>query len=155
MKLNPDCIYALERCSTLVISSGPPFRRMIPCSRKVKASWVAMWRYTPLRQSGRSLIFAGTQAVSWREQEPGTLLHKCERYDFWLSILKDTIELATEDACGKDLDVIILRTNIRKLAEIVDKDLYVKLLSGMRVASEIKDLLSLGSNTTGKINRKR
>ena len=49
-----------------------------------------------------------------------------EGYDYWLSLLKETIELATEDACSTDLDVIILRTNIRTLAEIVDKDLYVR-----------------------------
>ena len=94
----------------------------------------------------------GTQDVSWREQEPSTLLRKCERYEFWLSILKDTIELAKEDACGKYLDVIILRTNIRKLAEIVDKDLYVKSRRGMRVASEIQDLLSPGSGTIYREN---
>ena len=50
-------------------------------------------------------------------------------------------ELATQDASSKDLEVIILKTNIRKLAEIVDKDLYVKSRRGMRVASEIQDLL--------------
>ena len=84
LKLDADCIYALERWATLVISSGPPFLRMIPCSRQLKALWVAMWRYTPLRKPGRSLIFVGTQAVSWLEQEPGPLLHKYERYEFWL-----------------------------------------------------------------------
>ena len=97
----------------------------------------------------------GYIAVSCREQEPGPLLHKYERYEFWLSVLKETIELATEDACSKDLDVIILRTNIRKLAEIVDKDLYVRSRRRMRVAPEIQDLLSPGCSTTGKMNSER
>ena len=96
--------------------------------------------------------FTCTQAVSWRAQEPGPLLHKYERYEFWLSVLKETIELATQDACSKDLEVKILKTNIRKLAEIEDKELYVKSWRGMCVASEIQDLLSPESRATGKMN---
>ena len=106
-----------------------------------------MWRYTSLRTPSRSLIFVGTADVSWREQEPATPLHKCY-HDYWLTILKEAMELVREDACGEDLDVVILRTNIRKLAAFVDKDLDVRPRRGMRVASEIQDLLALRRSDT-------
>ena len=87
------------------------------------------------------LVRLATPACTW--ERPETLLGKyssaskakCpQKIDVWLETLLEGLELMI---VRPSAELILVRTNIRKLAEAVSKDLYVKSLTGTIIAQKI------------------
>ena len=140
--VGPECNYALHRWNLLVSSPAKPYRRMIPCSTKVRMAWIVMLRFRSLNTANQSKIYVATADASWEVNEPMTWENKIDRIVFWLTLLREAVELIKEQVNEKEIDLILLRTNLHKIAGIVNRDLYIKSEEGMRIASEIHDLLA-------------
>ena len=70
-------------------------------------------------------------------QEQETNLSLC-----WLSLLLAAVTLVMEAGIEDDVDVILVRTNIRKMITMLEMDLYLRSTEGMRIACKIHEELA-------------
>ena len=94
------------------------------------------------RSKNRFSVFVATPHCCWEEDElnlkdPDTLLL------LWFVELQAGIHVVLEEANLHEIEVIFIRTNIRKLNTALNKDLYTHAPQCERVASDIHDYLNL------------
>ena len=140
--LNEDCTFAVNIWLEKISSAETPIRRILPCNRRVRATWVALMRFTCLEDKRRHGVFVGTPETSWCVEEWN---HRNKRKNLslcWLSLLLAAVELVMEAGIEEDIDVILVRTNIRKMITMLENDLYLRSTEGMRIACKIHDKLA-------------
>ena len=142
LTLNEDCTFALNSWLEKISSAETPIRRILPCNRRVRATWVALLRFNCLEDKRRHGVFVGTPETSWCVDEWD---HRSKRKNLslcWLSLLLDAVGLVVEAGIEDNVDVILVRTNIRKMITMLDADLYLRSTEGMRIACKIHDELA-------------
>ena len=140
--LNEDCTFAVSLWLTKVSREGTSKRRMLPCNRRMQATWVTLLRFTCLEDKRRHGVFVGTPEVSWCADEWD---HDSNRKNLpicWLSLLLEAVSLVMEDSPANGLDVILVKTNIRKMKAMLAVNLYLRSTEGMEIACNIHDKLT-------------
>ena len=126
-------------------------RRILPCNRRMKAAWVILLRFTCLTDKRRHGVFVGTPDVSWCVDEWDHEKNKTDLPICWLSRLLEAVNLVMEDSSTARIDVILVRTNIRKMKTMLEANLYLRSTEGMEIACKIHDVLTHTSRSpTGK-----
>ena len=109
----------------------------------MKASWVTLLRMS--RSKSRFSVFVATPHCCWEEDEPH-FKHPDTLLLLWFVELQAGIHVVLEEANLHEIEVIFIRTNIRKLNTALNKDLYTHAPQCERVASEIHDYLNYNAS---------
>ena len=142
LNFNGDCTFAVTLWLTKVSREGTPMRRIPPCNRKMQATWVTLLRFTCLDDKRRHGVFVGTPEVSWCVDEWDHENNKKNLPVCWLSLLLEAVSLVMEDSPATGIDVILVRTNIRKMKTTLKANLYLRSTEGMEIACNIHDKLT-------------
>ena len=148
LTLTEGCIKAVLKWKER-LKGVAPRRRIVPCHQKVPVAWVALLRYTSALKPRAYGIFVATPLGGWTEAEP---LGECKADSLmvcWLSLLLETLQLL--DLSKGEVEMVIVRTNIRKLAAAIDADCYVRSVEGALIASEIHDHLDWPISSTNEL----
>ena len=114
----------------------PPKRLMLKCTHKPRSTLLDIFR-VPLKEGGASLFLSmETMMAEYKERVMRAAdTGAAKSYEtVWLELLLEGL-LILDVQTG--VRVIYVRTNIRKLAEILEKQLYVKDLAASEVAAAI------------------
>ena len=123
-----------------------PIRRMICCTALKNYATLDILRVKQYPSTQRPIwIRLANPVCSWERPEvlmgdygeDSTAKDK-ERIAVWLEALLEGLELMI---VRPTVEVVLIRTNLRKLAEALRKDLYVKSSTGTLIAQKIHDLL--------------
>ena len=138
LELTLECTEALTRWKQRL--EGPaPLRRIVPCKQMVPNKWLILFRYTATRQPLEHRIFIATPLGCWSVAEPKACGQKDIPLTCWMSLLLEALQLP--DLSNSEMEMVLARTNIRKLASTIEADCYVRSREGARIASEIHDTL--------------
>ena len=138
LELTQDCIGAITRWKQR-LAEAAPLRRIIPCNLKVPSTWVTILRYTPTSPQQNFNNFVATPSVSWRVEEPRSTPRKDSLIVSWMSLLLEALQIL--DLSEGEPELVVVRTNIKLLAKIIESDCYVRSLEGTRIASQVQDVL--------------
>ena len=124
----------------------PPMRRMLICGKPVPSLTLDILRVKECPKTGnRVWVRLETPSCTWKR--PERLLDDYKlvadikeptKTTIWLEALLEGLEVMD---CPTRVEAIIIRTNIVKLAEAIDKDLYVKCTLGTEIAQRIHSCL--------------
>ena len=124
----------------------PPMRRMLICGKQVPSLTLDIMRVKECPKTGnRVWVRLETPSCTWKR--PERLLDDYKlvadikeppKTTIWLEALLEGLEVMD---CPTRVEAIIVRTNIVKLAEAIDKDLYVKSTLGTLIAQRIHEWL--------------
>lgn len=98
------------------------------------------------RSKNRFGVFVATPNCCWEEDEP-EIKHSDALLLLWLEELQSGIHVVLEETNADQIEVIFIRTNIRKLNTALNKDLYTQAQHCERVASDIHDYLNYKAST--------
>ena len=91
-------------------------------------------------------VFVATPICCWEEDEP-EFKHSDALLLLWFEELQSGIHVVLEETNLDQIEVIFIRTNIRKLNTALNKDLYTQAQHCERVASDIHDYLNYKAST--------
>ena len=140
--LKEDCMFAVTLWLTKVSREGTPMRRILPCNRRMQVTWVTLLRFACLDDKRRHGVFVGTPEVSWCVDEWDHENHKKDLPICWLTQLLEAVSLVMEDGPITGLDVILVRTNIRKMKKMLEANLYLRSIAGMEISCKIHEKLA-------------
>ena len=138
LELTLECIEAVTRWKQR-LEGAAPLRRVVPCNQLVPTRWLMLLRYTATLQPLEHRIFIATPLCCWSATEPKSCGQKDIPLTCWLSLLLEALQLL--DLSNVGTEMVLARTNIRKLASTIEADCYVRSREGARIASEIHDIL--------------
>ena len=125
-----------------LLTRKPPIRRMIGCSFQGNFETLDILRVKKWPSTQRPiLVRLATPACTWEKPEilmgnyggePGP--EPPQKIAVWLETLLEGLELMI---VRPSAELILVRTNIQKLAEAISKDLYVKSITGTLIAQKI------------------
>ena len=131
------------------LSNPPPERFMLKCSKNYKWLTLDIVKAKSGPTESES-IWISLPACSWRrperllDQDSEYASGRVGRIAIWLEALLEGLEVME---VFDGTDGIVVRTNIRKLAESINKDLYVSDFAGANLAIAIhKQLAQLGKD---------
>lgn len=142
MILKEDCMFAVTLWLTKVSREGTPMRRILPCNRRMQVTWVTLLRFACLDDKRRHGVFVGTPEVSWCVDEWDHENNKKDLPICWLTQLLEAVSLVMEDGPITGLDVILVRTNIRKMKKMLEANLYLRSIAGMEISCKIHEKLA-------------
>ena len=148
LELTLECTEALTRWKQRL--QGPaPLRRIVPCNQMVPTKWLILFRYTATSQPLEHRIFIATPLCCWSVAESKARDQKDIPLTCWVSLLLEALQLL--DLSNGETEMVLARTNIRKLASTIKADCYVRSRKGARIASEIHDILSRSQTSKGEL----
>ena len=106
-------------------------------------------RYTSGFKPRNNRIFVATPLVCWTVAEPRDKGKTGSLMVCWLSLLLEAVQILGLPEF--EAEMVLVRTNIRKLAAVIDSDCYVRSLEGAHITSEIHDNLSWSNNSTEEV----
>ena len=99
-----------------------------------------------LRSKNRFGVFVAKPHCYWEEDEPD-IKQSDPLLLLWFVELQAGIHVVLEETNLNQIEVIFIRTNIRKLNTALNKDLYTHAPQCERVASDIHDYLNYNAKT--------
>ena len=147
LELTEEAIGAIKRWKQR-LAGAPPLRRIVPCNMRVPTTWVMVLRYTPMLLSQEYRYFMATPSVCWSVAEHKTSHGKGSLIVCWMALLLEALQIL--DLSEGEPEVVIVRTNIKHLAQAIDSDCYVRSIEGAQIASEVHDTLGSFRNYTGE-----
>ena len=106
----------------------------------VPTKWLILFRYTATSQPLEHRIFIATPLGCWSVAEPKARGQEDILLTCWVSLLLEALQPL--DLSNGKTEMVLARTNIKKLASTIEADCYVRSREGARIASEIHDTLS-------------
>ena len=128
-----------ERWWKKVQNNTPPIRRMIPCNTRVPVTWIALFRFCQEKQLYRVLV--ATDQCRWETDEPTDQENSSDLLSIWLREVQAAVQIILETEDLDKVELILVRTNIRKLKKALDKDLYSRSSDCEEIATSIHKLL--------------
>ena len=118
----------------------PPLRRMLMCSKAPDFTWINIFLFNHRQPASLVLI---TPEVMCAEQlkKPPIAEDGSKNYDLlWLESLLECLEMGDTSSA---IDVVYVRTNVRRLHTIIDQDLYVRDVNAAKVSQAIHRRLAI------------
>lgn len=148
IRATPQVHEALRLWRTRLNNPIPPSRRMLRCGQKAVSTWINIFRLQ--QKTGPVVILGWPAAVAEYDVH-----ERCSNDDgvpkkestIWLEILLEGLEALEVPS---ELEVVYIRSNIRKLHIIIKDQLYIKNEQAVHVANAIHEQLSVMAQADGK-----
>ena len=127
----------------------PPVRRMLPCNIRVSATWVAVFRLCGESSETKFRTFVSTPQCCWETDEPPKGTHPGGLLGTWLRELQARVHIVLDSIPTEKIDVIYVRTNIRKLYSSLGNELYSRSTYCESIATDIHDALNYKKQPEG------
>ena len=101
-----------------------------------------MFRMTGRNNASPCRIYVASSECSWEADEPTSREQRDSVCIAWFRELQSGVHVLLEAMAPNSVDVIMVRTNIRKLYTALGKDLYSNSPHCERIASDIHDSLN-------------